>query len=149
MATLDVLKGWAEDAVAGAPPGAVGAAAAIPAGLPAKPEPAAQVDDKEKGEDDDEEKTTPTPKGGKTGPMGAKLKPGDKKDVEEEKDKDATDDDVEVKEEADEGKDEGKDDDAEDGTPKQPPSTPSLDPGAHDPNPVSYTHLTLPTILLV
>ena len=134
MATLDALKGWAEDAVAGAPPGAVGAAAAIPAGLPAKPEPAAQVDDKEKGEDDDEEKTTPTPKGGKTGPMGAKLKPGDKKDVEEEKDKDATDDDVEVKEEADEGKDEGKDDAAEDGTPKQPPSTPSLDPGAHDPN---------------
>ena len=29
MATLDALKGWAEDTAAGAPPGAVGAAAAI------------------------------------------------------------------------------------------------------------------------
>ena len=89
MATLDALKGWAEDAVAGAPPGAVGAAAAIPAGL-VKPklEPgadgegkAAGDDDDAKGGDDDDEdgaKQTPTPKGGKTGPMGAKLKPGEK-----------------------------------------------------------------------
>ena len=144
MATLDALKGWAEDAVAGAPPGAVGAAAAIPAGLvKPKPEPGADGekaagddDDAKDGDDDDEDgaKQTPTPKGGKTGPTGAKLKPGEKeKDV---ANKDADDDgnvDVEVKEEpADDAKGEGEEG-ADDGD-KKPPSTPSVDPASPDPN---------------
>ena len=124
----------------------MGAAAAIPAGL-VKPklEPGADGegnaagddDDAKGGGDDDEDgaKQTPTPKGGKTGPMGAKLKPGEKE--KEAADKDATDDEdedeVEVKEEpADDTKGEGEDG-AEDGD-KKPPSTPSVDPASPDPN---------------
>ena len=99
MATLDALKGWAEDTVAGAPPGAVGAASAIPAQLPkAEPE-AAEETTKAAGDDDaaaeaatgaepmDED--APKPSGGKEKPGGGKEKPGARKT---EADADATDD---------------------------------------------------------
>ena len=95
MATLDAVKGWADDAVAGAAPGAVGDAAAIPAGLAAaKREPgdaapaaaltadgdAMETDAKEAGgeEKGEEEPSPPKTRGGKErpGPRGGKERPG-------------------------------------------------------------------------
>ena len=88
MATLDAVKGWADDAVAGAAQGAVGDAAAIPAGVSLKREPAdakqaaggadgdaMETDAKgEEAEKEEEEPSPPKTRGGKerTGPRGGK-----------------------------------------------------------------------------
>jgi transformation/transcription domain-associated protein len=92
MATLDAVKGWADDAVAGAAPGAVGDAAAIPAGVSLKREPAdakqaaggadgdaMETDAKgEEAEKEEEEPSPPKTRGGKErpGPRGGKERPG-------------------------------------------------------------------------
>ena len=93
MAALDAVKGWADDAVAGAVPGAVGDAAAIPASVlaanAAKKEPVdtavgdgAETEKEKPGDDDtdvdDETPTARATRGGKErpGPRGGKEKPG-------------------------------------------------------------------------
>ena len=98
MAALDAVKGWAEDAVAGAVPGAVGDAAAIPASVLAanlaKKEPAdaavgdgsnameldadKKIDEDAATDDEKEETSTRATRGGKErpGPRGGKEKPG-------------------------------------------------------------------------
>ena len=147
MATLDALKGWAEDTVAGAPPGAVGAASAIPAQLPkAEPE-AAEETTKAAGDDDaaaeaaagaepmDED--APKPSGGKEKPGGGKEKPGARKTEKTEADADATDD--EDEDDADEKEKEAAKKDEDDAaraaeekpaeeTPSDPPSDPFPEP---------------------
>ena len=147
MATLDALKGWADDTVAGAPPGAVGAASAIPAQLPkAEPE-AAEETTKAAGDDDaaaeaaagaepmDED--APKPSGGKEKPGGGKEKPGARKTEKTEADADATDD--EDEDDADEKEKEAAKKDEDDAaraaeekpaeeTPSDPPSDPFPEP---------------------
>ena len=90
MAILDALKAWAEDTVAGAVPGATGAAAAIPAQLP-KPEPTPSAPEASTltgsaGAEDkmDVDKAAPSPRRAKTGP-GGESDPNDAAPAEAEK----------------------------------------------------------------